>query len=138
MNTTYYETLEVSELASLETIQAAYRSLSKRFHPDVNSQSEERFKRIAEAYEVLSDSDKRRGYDLYLEEERKPKAQTQAPMQEATPMYDPTPHVNTLMTLGTALLMEHVSLHPMVAHAITAYQPDIEKLAVSALRKVWQ
>ena len=64
----YYKTLEVARTASAEEIKAAFRKLARRFHPDVakgadKKKAEERFKEINEAYEVLSDPDKRKRYD---------------------------------------------------------------------------
>jgi molecular chaperone DnaJ len=64
----YYEVLGVSRDASLEDIKKAYRQMALKFHPDRNPGDEEapnRFKEAAEAYEVLSDSDKRQRYDRY-------------------------------------------------------------------------
>ncbi len=62
----YYKVLEVSKEASPEEIQKAYRKLARKYHPDFNpgnKKAEERFKKLSEAYEVLSDSEKRRQYD---------------------------------------------------------------------------
>lgn len=63
----YYRVLGVSESASGDEIKKAYRRLAKKHHPDANpssrKSSEERFKEISEAYEVLSDPQKRRQYD---------------------------------------------------------------------------
>jgi curved DNA-binding protein len=61
----YYETLGVDRGASQAQIQAAYRKLARKLHPDVNKSpdAEEKFKRLNEAYEVLRDQDKRRRYD---------------------------------------------------------------------------
>ncbi len=61
----YYETLGVSRTAAQEEIPKAYRKLARKHHPDVNKDpaSEDRFKAINEAYEVLKDPDKRRKYD---------------------------------------------------------------------------
>jgi len=64
----YYEILEVSKSATAEEIKKAYRKKAIKFHPDKNpgdKKSEENFKEAAEAYEVLSDSDKRQRYDQY-------------------------------------------------------------------------
>jgi DnaJ-class molecular chaperone len=64
----YYDVLGVKRDASEKDIRSAYRKLARRHHPDVNpgdKQSEERFKEINAAYEVLKDPDKRKKYDKY-------------------------------------------------------------------------
>lgn len=63
----YYKILDVSKQASSDEIKQAYRRLARKFHPDVNPDktSEDKFKDINEAYEVLSDATKRRQYDQF-------------------------------------------------------------------------
>jgi curved DNA-binding protein CbpA len=63
----YYEILGLDSKATSEDIKKAYRELAKKYHPDINrsSTSEELFKLISEAYEILSDGTKRTQYDLY-------------------------------------------------------------------------
>jgi DnaJ-class molecular chaperone len=64
----HYEILGVLSSASAEEIRRAYRILARRYHPDVNpgKTSEDRFKAIAQAYEILSDQDKRAAFDREL------------------------------------------------------------------------
>lgn len=61
----YYQALGVARDASGEDVRRAYRKLARQYHPDVNKQdgAEDRFKEIAEAYEVLRDPEKRERYD---------------------------------------------------------------------------
>jgi molecular chaperone DnaJ len=63
----YYELLEVSRGASAEDIKRAYRRLARQLHPDTNAdpEAEARFKQVAQAYEVLSDPEKRQRYDRF-------------------------------------------------------------------------
>lgn len=71
-----YEILEVSEKASKEVIDKAYRVLAKKYHPDLQTsqeakeQAENTMKKINEAYEILGDDEKRREYDIELQEYR--------------------------------------------------------------------
>lgn len=60
-----YEVLGVPRDASDRTIKKEYRRLAKAYHPDKNGGSEEKFKKISRAYEVLSDREKRNRYDQF-------------------------------------------------------------------------
>lgn len=64
----YYEILGVDKSADSKTIKKAYRKLAKKYHPDLNKGSQEaaeKLKEVNEAYEVLSDEDKRKRYDQF-------------------------------------------------------------------------
>ncbi|MDU6651521.1 MAG: molecular chaperone DnaJ [Streptococcus vestibularis] len=66
-NTEYYDRLGVSKDASQDEIKRAYRKMSKKYHPDINKEpgAEEKYKEVQEAYETLSDDQKRAAYDQY-------------------------------------------------------------------------
>ena len=73
-----YEILEVSEKASKEVIDKAYKVLAKKYHPDLQEEKDKqsaeiKMKQINEAYDILCNDEKRREYDIKLEEERQQK-----------------------------------------------------------------
>ncbi|MCI6660528.1 MAG: DnaJ domain-containing protein [Peptoniphilaceae bacterium] len=64
----YYKTLGIEKTASQEEVKKAFRRLAKKYHPDLHPddpKAQERFKEINEAYEVLSDEEKRKQYDMF-------------------------------------------------------------------------
>ena len=73
MKKNYYAILEVNKNASPEIIEKAYKTLVKKYHPDLQDNNlkaeyEEKIKLINEAFEILSDSEKRKNYDLNLKQ----------------------------------------------------------------------
>src|SRR5205809_261226 len=64
----YYEVLGLTKTASAEEIKKSFRKLAMQYHPDRNQgnkEAEEKFKKISEAYAVLSDDQKRKQYDMF-------------------------------------------------------------------------
>ena len=86
-----YDVLEVSSTASDAVIKASYRKLARKYHPDVNPGDEvciRKFKEITEAYEILSDADKKKNYDIlkgfyYKNDEQFKKSQASRAYREA-------------------------------------------------------
>lgn len=70
---TYYEILEVANTASQEIIKIAYKNLAKKYHPDTSKDANatEKMQQINEAYSVLSDVEKRKEYDNFLNTQKK-------------------------------------------------------------------
>ena len=64
----YYKTLEISRTATPEEIQKAYRTLARKYHPDLNpddKQAKQKFQEVQAAFDVLNDPEKRKLYDRY-------------------------------------------------------------------------
>ena len=80
----YYKILEIKQSATLDEIKKAYRTLSKRYHPDMNKNGIEQFKSINEANSVLSDPAKRKVYDAQYSVHFKPKNSHQSTPSKST------------------------------------------------------
>lgn len=101
----YYEILEVNENASKEVIDKAYKVLAKKYHPDLQEDknkkaAEEKIKSLNEAYEVLSNTEKRQAYDNKIarireEEERKKQVEQQQYVSSIKNIYT-SQHTNDL------------------------------------------
>lgn len=100
MNKNYYDILQVNRNASPEIIEKAYKTLAKKYHPDLQSeenkkQAEEILKEMNEAYEVLSVPEKKEKYDAFLlEEENTSKIETETVTQKTTPSKPPSPAIS--------------------------------------------
>ncbi|HUL21317.1 MAG TPA: DnaJ domain-containing protein [Thermodesulfobacteriota bacterium] len=78
MKKNYYKVLGVNQKAGPEKIKRAYRQAAKRYHPDVSPQSGEKFRNVQEAYETLSNPEKKALYDREVLEKRSPAAGPQS------------------------------------------------------------
>lgn len=94
MGKDYYSILGISRTATEDEIKKAYRKLALKYHPDKNKtpEAEEKFKLIAEAYEILSDKKKRDVYDQYGEEGLKNGAGSSAFNSNSNPNFTYTFH----------------------------------------------
>jgi curved DNA-binding protein CbpA len=110
MNTNYYEVLGVSKGSTQNEIKKAYRNLSKLHHPDREGGDQEKFSVIAEAYEVLSDPEKRKEYDETGTVKKKP---------------------NHLMYLSDLISRMFI---PMIHHFIKDDRKDIIKMFVKEMK----
>jgi len=104
----YYAILQVSPTAEKEVIEAAYRKLAQKYHPDINKspEAEEKMKRFNAAYEVLSDPAKRAAYDA-----TRRIAQTSKPRQFKSIL----PRFMGLATLIMVIIVVALRLSPRLA-----------------------
>jgi DnaJ-class molecular chaperone len=104
-STNYYEILGVDTEATIVQIKSAYRKLARKYHPDINKEANaiEIFKKITEAYETLSDSQKKHNYDIVngIFQQEKPKEETstastsEPPKTNSEPKRTPKVNKNT-------------------------------------------
>ena len=66
----YYEVLEVSRNANMETVERVFRYMARKFHPDVSRENDEKFKQLVEAFEILRDPARRAQYDKEWEQDK--------------------------------------------------------------------
>jgi len=78
MKRNFYKVLGVNQKADPEKIKRAYRQAAKRYHPDVSPRNEEKFREVQEAYDTLSDPDKKAIYDREMFEKRSPAVRPQS------------------------------------------------------------
>jgi curved DNA-binding protein CbpA len=84
-----YKMLGLSCNADQREIRAAYRSLAKKYHPDAGQgSSAERFRNIQDAYDLLSDVDRRRDYD------RSSASESRRPIRRPSPYFSPSAHID--------------------------------------------
>jgi len=84
----YYRVLNLRQDASKSEIKNAYRSAAKKYHPDISTKNGEKFKQIQEAYETLSDSDKKSAYDQELRSEHTPRQRITRPSKQEEFSFD--------------------------------------------------
>ena len=125
MNKKYYDILQVNRNASPEIIEKAYKTLAKKYHPDLQTeenkrQAEETLKKINEAYEILSVPEKKEKYDAFLLEEEKI-SQIETITQKTT---QPTPS-NTILEEELDLKQKH--LENLRREQELAYQEQVQQ-----------
>jgi curved DNA-binding protein CbpA len=130
----YYEIMGLENTASSEDIKKAYRELAKKYHPDINksSTSEELFKLISEAYEVLSDEARRTQYDLYrkfeLESELKEESSKSRTSGKGSPKQAARPS-ETIQTNGMTEYKERPPSKP-VSHVDSVDRTQLLALSI--------
>lgn len=90
MKKNFYKVLGVNQTAGPEKIKRAYRQAAKRYHPDVSPRNEEKFKEVQEAYETLSDPEKKASYDREILEKRSPAVGAQSYYSYPLKSYPPS------------------------------------------------
>lgn len=127
MRRTHYDTLGISEKATSAEIRAAYRRLALQHHPDRSTAPDaaEKFSRISEAYQVVSDPDRRREYDtlLTLEAERQARASARVQATAASPQRPRATIASDLARLGAFFSRGKFHEAESLAHTILEKHP---------------
>ena len=122
----YYKILGLPKTASQKDIKKAYRRLARQYHPDLHAGStkigmEEKLKELNEAYEVLSDEEKRKKYDQFGLHWKEAEAYYQTRQQEKSPETDA--EWSTIFTQGTGEDFSHVFENPL--RKTTSRKPNV-------------
>ncbi len=122
----YYHLLAVPQTASLEQIKQAFRKLARQYHPDLaGAASKDQFLRIHEAYQVLSDPERRRAFDARLQEHARPNTPPKTVVQP--PATSRTPDLALKrFTLREQLKKKRYTLVITEAEAFLQQAPDLE------------
>jgi curved DNA-binding protein CbpA len=117
---THYDNLKVARNAPVEVIRAAYRVLCQKYHPDLNPGNTRATKNMAiinTSYEVLSDPDRRRKYDLHLLQQEQPPRQWTTPSDHAPSKEEKTaPRHGPLSGAKKAPPRPNIETHPVAVH----------------------
>lgn len=127
MNKNYYDILQVNRNASPEIIEKAYKTLAKKYHPDLQTeenkkQAEEILKEINEAYETLSNAEKKQVYDASLDEEEK-----QSATDISCPQTQNKDTTNTEQPLENNLCYQQQILHKQQLQQERQYQEQLQR-----------
>ena len=129
MNKNYYDILQVNKNASPEIIEKAYKILAKKYHPDLQpedqkKQAEEILKEINEAYEVLSNPEKKKDYDNFLEEQDRENPETNS----YNDYYDNTQtHTNSTPVDELKYQQQQEFLHQQQLRQEQQYQEQLQR-----------
>ena len=138
MEKNYYDILEISKNASPEVIEKAYKALVKKYHPDLQSEiskedAESKMKELNEAYETISNPEKRQIYDQKLEYIEKQQTQTQSKTQEQ----EQTPASSQTNPLYQQELQKQAILQAKLQEEQAIRQVQYEQQMTNAINKAY-
>ncbi|HSD09408.1 MAG TPA: DnaJ domain-containing protein [Candidatus Binatia bacterium] len=127
----YYVVLGVPSTESPVGIRTAFRELAKRYHPDrAGAGTEARFREITEAYEVLSDPERRRLYNQNLREAERPAIPAREPPEIRSTWPEPEP----LLRKPRSLFRDRASVHPSIDELHESFTRNFPGRGISAAR----